>query len=232
MGSNEIILVCFDINSVYEESSETTLKDNEKNETELKIDSPIRIIDDFLETHLFVENEKKADNECEIKYKIKYKISKSRKKIISVYVLNDLTFIHQICYKADGYVFFINIESENSLENLEKLMQNIKENYAVETKIYMVGIFKEKMSSCFSYEKIESFFKNYDYSYNYYQIKYDNLIKNKNGKDVKETLSNTIDIIFKDVYDIYTEKNTQEKNMRALEDKAERKKDRSFCFVI
>ena len=232
MGSNGIILICFDINSVYEEGSEIPTKDNEKNEPNFKIENPIRIIDDFLETHLFVENEKIVDNPNEIQYKIRFRISKTRKKTINVYVLNDLTYIHEICYKADGYFFFINIESENSLENLEKLMDCIKEYYAIETKIYIVGLFKEKMASCFSYEKIENFFGQYDYPYDYYQIKYDNFTENKKKEDVKETLSNTIEIIFKDVYNNYVEKNKEEKEMRTLEDKAQKKKDRSSCLII
>ena len=231
MGSKEIILVCFDINGVYEENSEIPFKDNKKNETNNKIENPIRIIDDFLETHLFIEAEKITNDPNEIKYKIKYNISKSRKKRIKIYVINDLTFTHEICNKANGYFVFINIEKENSLENLKNLMQRIKE-YEVETKIYIIGIFKEKMSPSFSYEKIENFFKNYDHSYNYYQIKYDNLVENKNKKDVRETLYNTIDIIFKDVYNTYIEQNKEEQELSILEDEAQKKRDRSSCYIF
>ncbi len=87
--SSKIRIVSFDINN------------NKENENIKLLDSSLRIFDEFMEIHLFLESEKIEKKCSEIKYSFIFNIPKENKIIYEIYVLKDIDFIHNISLEAD-----------------------------------------------------------------------------------------------------------------------------------
>lgn len=211
--SSKIRIVCFDINS------------NKENENINLIESSLRIFDEFMEIHLFLESEKTEKKCSEIKYSFTFNISGENKLIYEIYVLQDINFIHNISLDADSYLIFINLENDNTLDIIEKIIKYIIESYCLkEIKIYLVGIYKDKIIPNLNKESIVNYFEEEKLNCEYYQIKYENnnnndiikhmcLYEDKNMKNNKKksklskkkikknNLIDTIEIIMKQIYE-------------------------------
>ena len=174
MTSN-IRIICFDINSGYDEDFNKSLGENI-----LALENPLRILNEFLEIHLFLESEKIRKSSSEIKYTFKFNFSEKNEIIFEIIVLNDLSFIHDISLDADAYLVFTNLENENTIIQLEKIIKYILESCSLEIKTYLVGIYKDKILSSLNKEILESYFEEEKLNCEYYQIKYRN---NKNENE-------------------------------------------------
>ena len=159
--SSKIIIECFDINS------------NIKNNFKENIENPIRILDDFQETHLFLESEKIQVNPSEIKYKFVINFSAKDQMIFEIFVIKDLNFIHDITLISDANLIFINLENENTAEQLETIINYINESCcSMEINTYIIGIYKEKIIPILNKESIENLFEENKYNCEFHQIKY------------------------------------------------------------
>ena len=164
--SSTIKIVCFDINSGYDENINKSLGENI-----LALENPLRILNEFLEIHLFIESEKIRKSSSEIKYTFKFNLEK-KEIIFEIIVLNDLSFIHDISLDADAYLVFMNLENENTIEQLEKIIKYILESCSLEIKSFLVGIYKDKILPSLNKEALEGLFEEENLNYEYYQIKY------------------------------------------------------------
>ena len=165
--SSTIRIVCFDINSGYDENINKSLGENI-----LALENPLRILNEFLEIHLFIESEKIRKSSSEIKYTFKFSLEK-KEIIFEIIVLNDLSFIHDISLDADAYLVFMNLENENTIEQLEKIIKYILESCSLEIKSFLVGIYKDKILPSLNKETLEGLFEEENLNYEYYQIKND-----------------------------------------------------------
>jgi len=172
--SSKITIVCFDINSGYDEDLNQSLGENIT-----ALESPLRILDEFMENHLFLESEKIKKNSSEIKYVFSFCLSNNYTFSFDIIVLNDLSFIHDISSGADAYLVFINLEKKMTLEQLEKIIKYIIESCAIESKTYLVGIYQDKILPILNKEILENYFEEEKLNYEYYQIKCENYGKNE-----------------------------------------------------
>lgn len=165
--SSKITIVCFDINSGFEEDFDQSLGENI-----LSLESPLRILDEFIETHLFLESEKIKKDSSEMKYSIGFNFSKNNHIKFDIIVLNDLSFIHDICLDASAYLVFINLEHQSTLNQLEKITKYILESCSMGIKTYIVGIYRDKITPTLNNESLEIFFEEQKLNYEYYEIEY------------------------------------------------------------
>ena len=219
--SSTISVVCFDINSGYEENVSKPLSEN------LSIlENPLRIINEFLDIHLFLESEKIAKSSSEIKYSFNFNFSEENEIFFEIIVLNDLSYIHDISLNADAYLLFINLEKENTTEQLEKIIKYILESCSMEIKTYLVGMYKDKILPFLNKETLENYFEEEKLNCEYYQIKCDdnknnneynhacmyhyntdkNINKERKNSFKKKELNNLIDIIELILIQIYEKK--------------------------
>jgi len=70
--NTKINIVCFDINSVFDDNLDQSIDENK-----LALENPIRILDEFVESHKFLGSEKKKKN-----------LQKLNIALISVYQMN------------------------------------------------------------------------------------------------------------------------------------------------
>ena len=171
---SKITIVCFDINSCYDEDLNQSLGENIA-----ALESPLRILDEFMENHLFLDSEKIKKSSSEIKYVFSFCLSNNYTFSFDIVVLNDLSFIHDISSEADAYLVFINLEKKITMEQLEKIIKYIIESCAIESKTYLVGIYQDKILPILNKEILESYFEEEKLNCEYYQIK----CKNNYGKN-------------------------------------------------
>ena len=238
--SSKIRILCFDINNGYKKD----LKENI-----LELENPLRILDEFQDIHLFIDSEKIQIKSSEIQYKFLVNFSEKDNIIFEVIILNDLSFIHNISLNADANLIFINLENQNTLEQLEKVVDYIY-NYcfSIEIITYLIGIYKNKINPLLDNESIESLFEDKELNCEIYQIKYNDngnpkhiclyhnkeMKHNKNGNKRKKGSNNDnkdncniIDIMEKILIKIY-EKKINVKNINDNNNKDDKNKANSM----
>ena len=187
----ELLLVCFDINSSHEENIS---KKNDKSAEEL-IENPILIFNEYFDNHKKLKMEKNQLNNSEIKYNFDLGLPECSK--FQLIVINDLSFVHDICLNADGYLIVINLEDIKTEEKLEYIIKYISDGCCnLETKSFIVGLYKDKILPGYSKEALETLFNDHNLIYEYHQIKYSlgaknhncffDIINNKGNKKIPE----------------------------------------------
>ena len=159
-------IVCFDLNGSYEEGYTVTLEENKS-----LLESPLRIFDDFMETHLFLETEKNYESSTKISYNFKF--SNDDNNSFEIITISDLSYVHNISLESDGYLVFLNLEDQNTLDLLEKIIKYLI-SCCMEMKTYIVGIYKDKILPILNKEALNSLLDEKNLNYEYYQIKYEN----------------------------------------------------------
>ena len=193
--NTKINIVCFDINSVFDESLFQSMDENI-----LALENPLRILDEFIESHKFLEPEKKRKKSSEIKYSFSFSLSKDYKISYEIVVLNNLSYIHSITSKADACLVFINLENKNTITQLENLVKYITES-CVNAKTYLIGIYKDKIIPVLNKETLDSYFEEENLIYEYHQIKcadYDKERDRINHKCIQEQKFNSNSVERKD----------------------------------
>ena len=174
-----IKIVCFDINSDNNEDFEETIKKNI-----FALENPLRIFDEFSENKKFLQAEKIQINSAEIKYIYNTNISEN-KIIFEIYVLYDLSYIHEISLEADAYLLFINLEKSNTIEQLSNIMDYIIECCSMDVKTYVIGIYNDIIIPNLNKESIKLFLGEDNFNFDYYQINSKkNLINNQKEKKI------------------------------------------------
>ena len=212
--SSTIKIVCFDIN--------TGIK-KELKENEIDLENPIRILDEFIETHLFLEPKKTQKISSEIKYSFHINLE-NYKIIYEIFVLKDLSFIHDISLVSDANLIFINLENENTLKQFEKIINYINDSCCrLDIKVYIVGIYIDKIVPLLNKESIELFFDDQKLNSEMVQVKYNKndsinhlcmyggnkeMAKGKNEKkiiskkNINDNLNDIVEKIFLEIFEI------------------------------
>jgi len=186
--NTKINIVCFDINSVFDDNLNQSIDENK-----LALENPIRILDEFIESHKFLGSEKKRKKSSEIKYSFNFSLSNDYKISYEIVVLNNLSYIHKITSKSDACLVFINLENKNTISQLEKIVKYIIES-CVNAKTYLIGIYKDKIIPVLNKETLDTYFEEENLIYEYYQIKCENYDKERdriNHKCIEKKNSNS-----------------------------------------
>ena len=159
-----IRIVCFDINCEDEEDIEDIIKENL-----FALECPLRILDEFVDSKIFLESEKIQINSAEIKYIFQTNFSEN-KIIYEIYVLYDLSYIHEISLDADAYLLFLNLEKNNTMKQLAYIMDYIIECCSIDVKTYVIGMYTDIIIPSLNKESIELYLEEENSNYEYYQI--------------------------------------------------------------
>ncbi len=93
--------------------------------------------------------------------------------LFQIRIINDLSFFHEICFNADSYIIFINLEKSQTKEKLECLLEYINNNICPGLiKTYIVGLYNNKIVQECQKDELEILFNENDWLfYEYFQIK-------------------------------------------------------------
>ena len=197
MESESINISCFDINGEYNEEH-----DADQSQNFLCLESPIRIISLYI-TENFLQNLKKTETQDKFITTFNFSQKFEEKFIINVNcdVINNFTVSHQSTFDSNGYIIFCNLEKENTLELLDKIINYINDNCSIFIKTYIIGVFKEKIDEDKTYDKMKEFFKSFDldWDFEYYEMFLGEKNKFEEIKKMHENANNMNDV-FKNVF--------------------------------
>ena len=164
--NNEIIIVCFDINSILEENQV-----NQAENSEELMESPNRILNNFFYNHKLLNMEIKQISDSELNYK--FYLNLPGKTLFQIRILNNLSFIHDISLNADSYIIFINLEDANTKEKIKNIIRYMLDSCcSVDIKTYIIGLHKDKIIEECQKEELEKLFNEDNLNYDYFQTKY------------------------------------------------------------
>ena len=161
-STSPIKIIFFDINGQYKEEENVDF-----NKNALLEDSPIRILEKF-----FKENSIQCKKEIveDLKnYTFDYEINKNVVKF-DCYIMENFTEIHQSHLYTNYYAIFCDLENEDILESLEKLIDFVNENYSINAKIFVIGIFKKSIDEDKTYMCMNEFLGKKGCNYEYYEM--------------------------------------------------------------
>ena len=195
--TTSIKLNLFDINGEYQENSIINFEKNI-----LNIDSPFRILEQYIKENSINDLQKKTDDRFVIEYNFSYEIQPNVRISINCDIINNFSVSHQGTLDSQGYIVFCNLENDKISELLEKMIDYIRENCSINVKTYVIGVFKEAIDEDKSYTNMQSFLAKLDFEYEYYEM----FLGNKDEYNIisKEyencdTMNNTFETIFKDI---------------------------------
>ena len=186
-----IQLICFDIN--YFETNFDINEENffKNNYSFLDYASPLNIIKNFL-----YKNEKakilgikKSSSKIEINFS--FQINEKKTVSFNIIVLHDFTRIYNICLSSDGYILFIRSENKKVKENLDKIIDYIKESCDNETKTYIISAYKKKDLNSNEIDSIIQYLESKKFIYDFYQMKLID-IRNKKIENNEDNEDNEI----------------------------------------
>ena len=166
---SKIEIVCFNINSINQ---------NDIKEDEIQLEDPFKILDEFIEIHPFFKTEKNNTSSTHTKYSFISEFSKNNQLEFEIHILNDISFIHDISSLVDANLVFINLENQDTIQKLEKIINYINDSCTSLLKIYLIGLYNDKILPILNTEIIE-LFEEHTFNYEIFQIKYNADDKNK-----------------------------------------------------
>ena len=179
-----ISLIVFDINF-----DEIKLELNKQNFFSLPnnkdFSSPINMIKNFLSYNNKAKLIEVKKTSSKIKINFSYQINEKKLIIFNIIILHDFSRIYNICLSSDGYIIFLNSENKKIKDNLDNIIEYIKDSCDIETKTFIINVYKNQNLS----EKKNNIINNYldkkELRYNYYQMKYmDDNINNINNDEI------------------------------------------------
>jgi hypothetical protein len=162
-STSPIKIIFFDINGQYKEEEKVDF-----NKNALLEDSPIRILEKF-----FKENSIQSKKEIveDLKnYSFDYEIKKNEFIKFDCYIMENFTEIHQNHLYTNYYVIFCNLENEDIFENLGNLIDFVNENYSINAKIFIIGVFKKSIDEDKTYMRMNEFLGQKGCNYEYYEM--------------------------------------------------------------
>ena len=161
--TSPIKIMFFDINGQYKAEEKVDFKKNAS-----LVDSPIRILEKFLKENS-IQNKKEIVEDLN-NYKFDYEIKKNAVVKFDCYIIENFTEIHQKSLDINYYVIFCNLENENILESLENLTEFIKDNYSINSKIFIIGVFKKSIDEDKTYMSMNEFLGQKCHNYEYFEM--------------------------------------------------------------
>ena len=154
----------FDINGGYEENVQI---DSEKNN--LNLESPIRIIEQYLNENKQDSPKKKLDQFI-TQYTFNYEIKKNNEIQINCYIINNLSVSHECTAHSNAYIVFCNLEKESTCELLDNISVYIKNNGSIGVKTYVIGVFKENIDEDKTFPKIQQLLGEHELDFEYHEM--------------------------------------------------------------
>ena len=189
----------FDINGSYEKNE---LIDDKINY--LNLECPIRILEQYINENLINDLKKEEVDQFIIQYKFSYEINKDDFISINCDIIRNLSFSHLRALDSNGYIVFCNLESQTTLELLEKIVNYIRDNCSLNIKTYIIGVFKENIEDDKTYNKMKNFLSDLDFDYEYYEMFLGNKDIAKiitNEYENAENMEEVFEAVFKDIYE-------------------------------
>ena len=120
--TTSIKLNLFDINGEYQENSIVNFEKNI-----LNIDSPFRILEQYIKENSINDLQKKTDDRFVIEYNFSYEIQPNVRISINCDIINNFSVSHQGTLDSQGYIVFCNLENDKISELLEKMIDYIED---------------------------------------------------------------------------------------------------------
>ena len=170
-SSSSIEIVFFDINGQYNEKEKVDFNNNA-----LLEDSPKRILEKFLKENS-IQNKKEIVDDLQ-NYSFDYEIKKNEIIKFCCHILENFSVIHQNLLYSNYYIIFCNLENKDIFELLGKIIDFIKDNYSVNAKIFIIGVFKESIDEDKTYLNMNQYLDEKSINYEYYEMYDGDLDKN------------------------------------------------------
>ena len=200
MSEQESITInFFDINGEYQEN---VLVNTDK--IYLLLDCPLRIIDKYINENFLQDLKKNTEDQFLTQYQFSYEIQKNNFISINCDIINNFSISHSRTLDSNGYIVFCNLESQTTLDLLEKIIDYIKENCSINTKTYIIGFFEKSIDEDKTFNKMQSFLGELDFEFEYYEMFLGNndtftLISKEHEN--AETMEDIFKIVFKEIYE-------------------------------
>ena len=175
-----INLICFDINY-----SDNKLEINEENFFKLYYNnndfpSPLTLIKNFLYDNKKAQIQKVKKTSSKIEIEFLFQVNEKKKVFYNIIILHDFTRIYNICLASDGYLIFFSSENQIYKKKLDNIIEYIKESCDVETKAYIINVYKDKCLENNEINSINQYLENKKIIYYFYQIHNDDGDGNNN----------------------------------------------------
>ena len=195
MTTSPIKIIFFDINGQHNDEEKVDF-----NKNALLEDSPIRILEKFFKENS-IQNKKEIVDDLKI-YSFEYDIKKSIVKF-ECSIMENFEVIHQSLQYVNYFAIFCNLENEDILVSLEKLIDFIKENYSINAKIFIIGVFKKNIDEDKTYMSMNEFLGKKNINYEYYEMYDGDLDKIdlvSQEFENAETMTNVFKEVFTEIY--------------------------------
>ena len=217
-------------NKIIEKENDNEIENENKNEKKSLSNELINI---FINEHIVVG--KKINNDIDNPEKnfisFTYQVKAGNTAQIFFYQLKKLKKNYAINLKIDAFLILVDIENENSLLELDKVLTFIKENYSKDIENYILGIYENKNNIIedFKENKIKKFLNKKKININYQNILF--LIENNEHKQLNVILEDLLNKIFE------IKKNKKSKNQKKIENEEEHfdfddDQSRSKCLIF
>ena len=216
-----INLICFDINY-----SNNTLEINEENFFRLfynkDFSSPLNLIKNFLYNNkkAKIKNLKKSNSYISIAFW--FQINEKKKIIFNIIIIHDFSRIYNLCLASDGYIIFFDLENKKYKENLNNIIEYIKESCDIETRTHIIRVHKDKNFENDEIISINKYLENKNIKFSFYQMNLNNDKENNinelNEEDEIEENEETIITFEGFIKKIYHEKIRQFKEFSKYND--------------
>ena len=114
----------------------------------------------FMSSHCYEINYIK-DYHINYKHKINYEKAGQIEIAISFYEISNFTKTYSACDKADCFIIFFDLENNESLRELNKILKFINDSCDKEKKIYLIKIYTNtEFLNNFSEDKVKTYFSN------------------------------------------------------------------------
>ena len=165
--STRFTISVLDINSKYNEEDEY----DEENKGNLE--SPERIIKDFIDKEE-ISDISISNIKGNLKlYKFKYEVTEKKNMLTEMYLIKDLSQTYGLITESDAYLVFCNIEKSNTFSLLDKIINYIKNSCLEDTNTYIVGVYEDEENICKKnvYQNMKEYFKQKSFYCIYKQMK-------------------------------------------------------------
>ena len=213
---HSMTITFFDINGEYREDVDVDTKTNF-----VLLDSPMRILDQYINDNFLQDLKKITEDQFLIQYIFSYEIQKNVLISINCDIISNFSVSHQRTLESKGYIIFCNLESETTLELLDKIIEYIRENCSINIKTYIIGVFKDKINEDKTCDKMQDIFSKLDLDFDYHEMylgdkeKFKNICKNyPNAEKMEEVFTDVFREIYGEGKPKYSKKNKDKNKAR------------------
>lgn len=167
---SDLKIVLLDINGEYDDEVNLDLDDEDRAKNITKLESPIRIMNEFCCLNIF-ENLQKTENELkQLVYTFTYPFKDNNDLPCEIYIIDDLSVTYNINLIADAYIVFCDLEKKSTSAKLEKIINYIKDSCSVDVKTFIIGLFQNRPWDDYNEENMQLFLDSNQFLYEYFQI--------------------------------------------------------------